>query len=255
MAMFGLDVKTISRLNGGSVVKSAAYILRDNIYDHYLDKTHYYSHVKDLVYSKILVPYYAPRAFRDRDTLLAAIDQAESRYDARTGRMIRLSLPNDRGITDEDRIKLATRFVREEFVRLGMCAILAIHEGKNEIPEKCNPHAHVIITDRPVCVTGFEAKKDRSWNRVQLLCKWRERWAEMQNQLYKEKELDLSVSHESLQVQGINREPTVPLGRAAMALERKGIHTEPGNRNREIEARRLEREMLRERHRQREMER
>lgn len=54
--------------------------------------------------------------------------------------------------------------------------------------------------------------------------------------------MELSVSHESLEVQGIDREPTIPLGRAAMALERKGVHTEYGNRNREIEFRQKKRE-------------
>ena len=47
----------------------------------------------------------------------------------------------------------------------------------------------------------------------------------------------MRVSHESLEVQGIDREPTRPLGRAATALDRKGIQTEVGNWNREIEAR------------------
>ena len=64
------------------------------------------------------------------------------------------------------------------------------------------------------------------------------------------------MSHESLEVQGIDREPTRPLGRAATALERKGIQTEMGNWNREIEARQREqeeqRQRLYERHRRRE---
>ena len=48
--------------------------------------------------------------------------------------------------------------------------------------------------------------------------------------------MEVRVSHESLEVQGIDREPTVPLGRAATALERKGIQTEAGNWNRKIVA-------------------
>ena len=54
--------------------------------------------------------------------------------------------------------------------------------------------------------------------------------------------MEIQVSHESLEVQGIDREPTLPLGRAATALERKGIQTEVGNRNREIETRIKEKE-------------
>ena len=65
----------------------------------------------------------------------------------------------------------------------------------------------------------------------------------------------MRVSHESLEVQGIDREPTRPLGRAATALEKKGIQTEVGNRNREIVAQLKEKEeearLRKQRHRER----
>ena len=44
-----------------------------------------------------------------------------------------------------------------------------------------------------------------------------------------EKEMEVRVSHRSLEVQGIDREPTRPPGREAAALERKGIRTEQTN--------------------------
>lgn len=63
MAMYGFDIRPISRLRGESVAKTASYILRANIYDSYLKKTHYYAHGKDLLYSEILVPDNAPQSF------------------------------------------------------------------------------------------------------------------------------------------------------------------------------------------------
>lgn len=256
MALFGFDLRPISRLQGGSIVKTASYILRENLHDEYQQKTHYYSHVKDLLHSEILLPENAPEEFHDLQTLLAAIDQAEKRYDARTGRSLRLSLPNDVNLSTGDRISLARDYIREVFVAQGMCAILAIHEGKNVEAEKSNPHAHVILTDRPVDTNGFCSRKNRDWNQTAQLRKQRRLWAEHQNRFFQERGLDLEVSYESLEVQGIDREPTRPLGRAATALERKGIRTEVGNRNREIEARQQEQEKQRqrlyERHRRRE---
>ena len=83
-------------------MKSASYILRENLYDEYQQKTHYYSYVKDLLYSEILLPENAPEEFHDLQTLLTAIDQAEKRYDARTGRSLRLSLPNDMNLSTGD---------------------------------------------------------------------------------------------------------------------------------------------------------
>lgn len=234
MAIYGFDVKTISRMRGMSVTKTASYILRKNIYDSYLDEIKYNYSKNDLVYSEVLVPDYAPRRLHDLSTLLSEIDLAEKRYDARTGRAVRLTLPNDKEISDEDRIELTRNYVKDEFVSKGMCAVIAIHEGRNEDPAKNNPHAHVLITDRPVDENGFCTKKNRDWNKKTQLNLWRKAWAEAQNKLFREKEMEIRLSHESLKVQGIDREPTRPLGRAATALERNGIKTEIGNRNREI---------------------
>jgi len=242
MELYGFDLKTISRLQGGSIAKSASYALRKNLLDTHEQEMHYYSHLKDILYSEILTPENAPEEFCDLQTLMAAAEQAENRYDARVGRVLRLSLPNNVELSTQDRITLARDFVREVFVTQGMCAILAIHEGKNVDPQKNNPHAHIILTDRPVDVNGFCSHKNREWNKVSQLRKWRRLWAEHQNRFFKEKGLNLEVSHESLEVQGIEREPTIPLGRAAMALERKGIQTVNGNKNRAIAARRREKE-------------
>lgn len=237
MAIYGFDVKTISRLREESVSKTASYILRTNIFDEYNHETHYYSHVKDLLYSEIFIPKNAPPEFTDIDTLLAEIDRTEKRYDARTGRVVRLSLPNDKEFSDGERIELARHFVKNAFISQGMCAIMAIHAGQNKDPTKNNPHAHIMLTDRPVDADGFCSRKNRDWNRTEQLYRWRKLWADIQNKAFKAKGLELNVCHESLEVQGIDREPTIPLGRAATALERKGIPTEQGNKNREIELR------------------
>lgn len=251
MALYGFDVKTISRLRGESVAKTASYILRQNIRDSYSGETHYYAHIKDCVHQEILLPENAPREFLNLDKLLAAIDGAEKRYDARTGRVVRLTLPNDREFSDSERIMLARTYVREAFISQGMCAIMAIHAGLNDDPEKNNPHAHVILTDRPVDAGGFCSRKNRDWNKTEQLRRWRRLWADVQNRTFKEKGLEIQVSHESLEVQGIDRKPTRPLGREATALERKGIQTENGNRNREIAARQREQEEERLRRRER----
>lgn len=242
MAIYGFNLKTISRLRGESAAKTAAYILRENVFDPYQKRTHYYANGKDILFSEIMIPENAPREFLGLGMLLEAAERAERRYDARVGRVIRLTLPNDVEITNEERIKLARDYVISAFINQNMCAVLAIHEGKNVIPSKNNPHAHVMVMDRPVDKNGFCAKKDRTWNQKAQIYRWRKQWAEAQNEYFKEKGIEVTVSHESLEVQGIDREPTIPLGREATALERKGVRTEVGNRNRAIEAKYKERE-------------
>lgn len=159
MASYGFDVKIISRMQGGSVAKTASYILRENIHDSYGNKTYYYSYVDDLLYSGILIPDEAPARFQELSILLKEIEQAEKRYDVRLGRVVRLTLPNEKFFSTDDLIGLIHDFVRETFLAKGMCAVIAIHEGKNKNPAKDNPHAHVMLTDRPIDANGFCAKK------------------------------------------------------------------------------------------------
>ena len=63
LAIYGFNIAPISRVRGESVAKAAAYILRANIADPYLGMTHYYAYGKDLLYSEIIIPDYAPRDF------------------------------------------------------------------------------------------------------------------------------------------------------------------------------------------------
>lgn len=243
MAIYGFDVETVSRLKGHSAASKAAYILRSNIRDPYTGKTHYYACKKDLMYSEVLIPDNAPQDFRNLDTLLAEIEMSEKRYDARVGRVFRLSLPNDPEFSDRERIELAREYIEKAFISKGICAIMAVHRGYNPEPSKCNPHVHVLITDRPVNSEGFCEKKIREWNSREYLIRLRREWADIQNRAFREKEMDITLSHESLEVQGIMREPTRPLGREAAALERKGIQTEPGNYNRAILKKQKEQEL------------
>jgi len=149
--------------------------------------------------------------------------------------MVWLSLPNE--LMLDDWKQLVRDFVNEAFVSMGICAVVAIHENKHPSdPTKNNPNAHILLSDRPIDRDGFCAKKNRDWNNKKYVRVWRKMWADVQNRILEQKGLE-KVSHESLEVQDIDREPTIPLGRAAMALERKGIPTERGNKNRKIETR------------------
>jgi len=234
MAQYGLNVTPISRLQGNSVAGALAYILREKLYDNYAGKTFDYSYLKDFIHSEVLIPKNASPAFGNPITLCNAMENAERRYDGRTGRAIWLSLPNE--LTPDEWKELVRTFANEAFVSIGMCCILAIHDDSNpDDPTKNNPNAHIILTDRPVDNEGFCAKKNRGWNKRAYVRQWRRQWAEVQNRMFKAKGWDVRVSHESLEVQGVDREPTIPLGKMAIALEQKGILTERGNKNRAIE--------------------
>ena len=235
MAQYGLNISTLSRLKGGSAIQTLAYFTRNKLYDEYNGRIYDYTRTTDFLFCEVSLPENAPSEFADAMLLCNEMEKTEKRYDARLGRTSWLSLPNELSL--DEWIGIVREFVDEAFISLGMCAIWAIHDSKNpDDPSKNNPNAHILLTDRPVNREGFCAKKDRTWNNKKHVRIWRKMWADVQNRMLEQKGLD-KVDHESLEVQGINREPTIPLGRIAYEMENRNLQTERGNRNREIKAR------------------
>jgi hypothetical protein len=239
MAQYGFNVDTVNRTEGGAA-GTLAYMLRGKLYYEYDGNTYDHTYATDFLHSEVLLPDYAPPEYRDPIILCNEMERAERRYDSRIGRTVWLSLQNELELDVWK--ELVRDFVNEAFVGMGMCAIIAIHESKHSLdPTKNNPNAHILLSDRPVTHEGFCPKKNREWNNKKHVRTWRRMWADIQNKVLEQKGLE-KVSHESLEVQDKDREPTIPLGRAAMALERRGVRTERGDKNRNIEIRNRERE-------------
>lgn len=222
MANYHCEVQVISRGKGRSVTKSVNYITGRKLYDIYNGKT-YYRQRDDVLYTRIFQPDSAPPDFHDLQHLCNQIDEAETRYDAQTAREIKGSLPNELPLHELKRI--VGEFIRTNFVDHGLCAIAAIHEGRNaEDPSRNNPHVHIIVPTRTVGPDGFSRKKDREHNKRKYLNIWREQWADVQNRAYERSGLDIRVSHESLEAQGIlDREPTIHLSLADWQREKRGL--------------------------------
>ena len=72
----------------------------------------------------------------------------------------------------------------------------------------------------------------------------RKEWADIQNAALEKAGIAARVDHRSLEEQGIDQEPTLHMGVAATAMERKGEVTELGDLNREITARNAYRDDL-----------
>lgn len=235
MAIYSLFVKPVSRLQGNSVVKIAAYQSRRKMYDERMDLIYDFTHKTDLMYQNVFLPTNAPIAFRESSILWNAAEQAENRYDGRTGRTLWCALPNELNLYEN--IEIVKNYV-ETFLSIGMCADVAIHLGLNlKNSEKSNPHLHLLLTDRPVDYNGFCPKKNREWNKRELIKIWRKELEVAINRAYERNKLPQRVSCESLEVQGEKREPTKRLSRSAIEMEQRGILTEQGNVNREIEVR------------------
>ena len=264
MAIFHLNISPISRGKGRSIAASAAYRSGEKLYDTYYGKLHDYSHRKDVLHREILLPQRAPPKFYDRQTFVNAIDDSEKRSDSRTAREIKAALPNE--LTLQEQIELTKEYVLSNFVSLGMGVDIAIHAGIYDNNRKTvefeavharqnNPHAHIILTTHMIDENGFCKTKNRDWDIRSNATLWRESWANIQNREFERKGLEARVSHKSYAEQGVNRIPTKHIGPTVMAIEQRGVRTDRGDMYREVIARNIEMEWMREHERSRAFER
>ena len=67
----------------------------------------------------------------------------------------------------------------------------------------------------------------------------RARWAGLTNERLKDRGMEARIDHRTLEAQGIDRVPTTHLGVAVWGMERRGIETQVGLREREQRPTRL----------------
>lgn len=226
MAIYHCSVKIGSRSNGASSVASCAYREGNKFTDERLGVVHDYSRKSGVVDSFTLTPDNAPLWASEPSKLWNEVERVEKRKDAQVFREVVVALPRE--LTQEQQKKLVMEYSQRNFVEKGMCASVAIHKTERE-----NPHAHIMLTTRTIDKNGF-GQKQRDWNQKPLLEQWRSDWSRSVNLALQRSGFEVRVDHRSLEAQGIDRTPQIHLGKAATAMERKGIETERGDRNRAI---------------------
>jgi hypothetical protein len=138
-----------------------------------------------------------------------------------------------------------------------MCADIGIHDKGDG-----NPHAHILLTMRPIEKDGTFGAKSRmeyilndSGEKIKLVSGryktrkititdwndrgnselWRKNWADTLNKHLEFHGHEIRVDHRSFERQGLEILPTIHLGAVAHGMEKKGIRTERGDINRAIE--------------------
>ncbi|MGN8001447.1 Ti-type conjugative transfer relaxase TraA [Sphingomonas sp. 22176] len=222
MAIYHFSAKIISRASGSSALAAAAYRSASRLHDQRLDRHHDFSNKAGVVHSEVLLPDGAPELLADREKLWNEVEAVELRKDAQLAREIEFAIPRE--LNQAEGIRLAREFVQAEFVDRGMVADLNVHWdiGADGEPK---PHAHVMLALREVDADGF-GKKNRDWNRTDLLETWRERWAGHVNARLAELDIDARVDHRSLEAQGIDLEPQHKIGPAAARMAEQGLASE-----------------------------
>ncbi len=242
MAIYHLSARIVSRAKGQSAVHKAAYNARTQLRDEREGRTSRdYSAEGGLLFSGIFAPKGAPDWVQDREQLWNRVEAAEKRKDAFVAREIEIALPHE--LTEQQREWLVKDFVREQFVRRGMVADVAIHAPDLEGDER-NYHAHILLTTRQLDGEDFAKTKTREWDTKATLYEWRQSWERTTNRYLERFGHEEHIDHRTLEAQGIDREATIHLGPHVQAMEARGLFTERGEQLRGVEARNYERAEL-----------
>lgn len=188
----------ISRGDGHSAIKAAAYRAGEKLHDERLGRVSDYSHRNEEVEcSEILLPEGADQAYLDRQTLWTAVEDREDQHNRRASAQLAkdhvIALPKE--LNKEQQIELARGFAQQEFVSRGLVVDLNIHYHSDG-----NPHAHLLTTTRALDGKSF-GLKDRDANGP-FYCngakmvdaeQLRHRWSNYQNEYFRKNEIDLNV--------------------------------------------------------------
>ncbi|MCG1869329.1 MobA/MobL family protein [Staphylococcus epidermidis] len=262
---FMLRVTNINRATK-NIVASASYRSDEALYSERTDEKIKFRNHTVKPESMILTPQNAPEWTKDRQRLWNEVDKVE-KHNAKTknprlAKEVLLSLPND--FDREVQTEITKDFIKSEFVDKGMVADISIHRD-----DMNNPHAHVLLTQRPFNSDGTWGKKtktrtqydengtailNKNGNKVRKQERFadfdfkevRKHWELKLNQ-YSEREQSLRrYDSRSFEAQGLDKIAEIPLTREEYRLEqneqrrceKQGIEYKPvtyyGQKNEQI---------------------
>jgi ATP-dependent exoDNAse (exonuclease V) alpha subunit len=245
-----MQISSISRGAGRSVVAAAAYRAGERLRDERSGRLYNYSKRTDVPHKELLLPNDLDASqipwVKERAELWNAAERAERRWDARVAREFQIGLPHE--LSADQRRDLARAFSQELADRYQAVVDLAVHEPR-PAGDSRNHHAHLLLTSREITANGFGAKtgldlESAERQRRGLLAgipeikAVRERWSVLTNEALQSAGLEVRVDHRTLQAQGVDRLPWPRLPYSAILQERRGVRSEVAER---IRANHLER--------------
>ncbi|WPC18451.1 MobA/MobL family protein (plasmid) [Pediococcus inopinatus] len=227
MAIFHMSFSNISAGKGRSAIASAAYRSGEKLFDDQ-EGRHYFYARSVIPESFILTPKNAPAWASDREKLWNEVERKDRRANSRYAKEFNVALPVE--LSEDEQKELLTKYVQENFVDEGMVADVAIHRDHPD-----NPHAHVMLTNRPFNsdgTWGIKSKKqyilddngDKTytgtskypksrkilmvdWDKKEKITEWRHNWAASVNQALEQKNIPDRISEKSFVEQGIADTP------------------------------------------------
>ena len=253
MAIYHCSIQIISRSAGRSAVAAASYRSGTILHELETGEVYDFTHKMEVVYSEIDLPPQAPPDYFDREKLWNAVHEVEKNKNAQLAREIEVALPIE--FSRERQIEVVRDYVQGNFVDKGMCVDWSIHDKGTG-----NPHAHIMLTMRPIDENGKWMPKERKtyaldengeripqidkktgaqklgkrneklWKRITVQAndwndkskaeEWRAAWAEVCNRNLAP---ELQIDHRSYERQGKEKEPTIHEGYQARQMEKDGV--------------------------------
>lgn len=131
MAIGFARIEFVKRSSGKNACAKAAYNSRSRIEfegnDLQDSDVYDWSSKEKPAYHEVLLPKWVDEKFKDPETLWNLVEQKEKRINSVTACELVLALPDDKGISLEDRIHLARTFMRHHFVDKGLVTQIDIH--------------------------------------------------------------------------------------------------------------------------------
>lgn len=228
MAIFHMSFQNISAGKMRSAVASASYRSGERLFSDKEGKTYFYK--RDIMpESFILTPKNAPEWAKDRSKLWNEVEKKDRKANSRYAKEFNVALPIE--LSEKDQKDLLTKYVQENFVNSGMVADIAIHRDHPD-----NPHAHVMLTNRPFNPDGswgLKSKRENildengnktytknsrfprsrkiwlvDWDKREKITEWRKNWANAVNQVLEAKNLPDRISEKSYEEQGVDEVAT-----------------------------------------------
>lgn len=241
MAIFHMSFSNISAGKGRSAIASAAYRSGKKLFDQKEGRSYFYAR-SVMPESFILTPKNAPAWASDREQLWNEVERKDRRANSRYAKEFNVALPVE--LSEDEQKELLTKYVQENFVDEGMVADVAIHRDHPD-----NPHAHVMLTNRPFNpdgTWGLKSKRENildengnktytgnsrfprsrkvwlvDWDKKEKITEWRHNWAVSVNQVLEQKNIPDRISEKSFIEQGIDDTPMQHEGINSKRHERK----------------------------------
>ena len=249
MAIFHMSFSNISAGKGRSAIASAAYRSGKKLFDQKEGRSYFYARPV-MPESFILTPKNAPEWASDRERLWNEVERKDRRANSRYAKEFNVALPVE--LSEDEQKELLTKYVQENFVDEGMVADVAIHRDHPD-----NPHAHVMLTNRPFNpdgTWGLKSKRENildengnktytgnsrfprsrkvwlvDWDKKEKINQWRHNWAVSVNQVLEQKNIPDRISEKSFIEQGIDDTPMQHEGINSKRYERKEFNQQVKN--------------------------